>query len=266
MKHWYQDIEDMLPKGSAVPPLDSVFPMRWIPSRKLLFHWIGLDSVKLKQLPASYFAEMSTRAEQENIRLIHVWEDVYKSCPQQVCSRIRSLCGNAIRIHGRATLVKRIHKPESDTFLQQHHLQGSAGAYYKYGLFSNDELIAVATFSKSRVMTDGPVLYRSYELVRFAGKSGYTINGGLSKLIRKFVEDTHAVHIMTYVDRDWGNGIGYLKSGFTYVATTPPELFFINPNTFERQYARFATDQLSFNLPASSSGNLKFVLDRRQLT
>jgi len=53
---------------------------------------------------------------------------------------------------------------------------------FKYGLFKNNELVGVASFSKNRFSNKG-----DFELIRFANKLHTTIIGGFSKLLKYFV-------------------------------------------------------------------------------
>ncbi len=84
--------------------------------------------------------------------------------------------------------------------------------------------MAVASFSKGRVMKNRVVPYRSYECVRFACELGTTVVGVLGKLISAFEQNHHPDHLMSYADRDWGTGKGYTASwihmGTQYSART----------------------------------------------
>jgi hypothetical protein len=83
-------------------------------------------------------------------------------------------------------------------------------------------LVAVATFSAGRKMKNKPEYYRSYELIRFANKIGFRVVGGLSKLIKGFLNEREVGDIMTYVDRTWSRGKGFEKIGFEKIGELPP--------------------------------------------
>jgi hypothetical protein len=251
-------------------PVASAFEGIYLPQHHLLIHFISLTHPAVQQIEATYLSSLSDEASKKNIRLIHLWSDVYENNTMLVEARLLALIGKRDRVHARQTSVIRIDKKQADDFLNVHHLQQSTSAYYKYGLMHKDELIAVATFSKSRIMNDGPVLYRSYELVRFASKLGTTVTGGLGKLLKHFITEHHAVHMMTYADRDWSAGAGYEKLGFTLTEITPPQLFFIHPE----QGVRYSQFRLPEGVTAEemidkgytriyNSGSLKYILDRR---
>ncbi len=160
-------------------------------------------------------------------KTIHIWEDQWMKKQSIILSRLRSMLGLNTKIHARATEIKRIDKKAADQFLESYHLNGTTSAYYKFGMFYQDELLAVATFSKPRTMNDGIVPYRSYEWERFATKNGYTIVGGLSKLCTFLVNELHPAHIMTYIDTDWGEGKGFIQLGFKEIKKMEPQCYLI---------------------------------------
>ncbi len=265
MKNWYQPILALLHQQpqQANLPVDTVFAGIYLHEHKLLFHLVSIEENILRQLSPDYFSNISAQAEQLGIRCIHVWEDVYRQHAPLVEARILAMIGQRQRIHARSTQVVRIDKNKCEPFLNRHHLQGFVNAYYKYALIKNDEVVAVATFSKSRVMQDGVVLYRSYELIRFASLTGYTVTGGLGKLINRFVEELKPAHLMTYADRDWGDGIGYRKLGFTVAGVSEPQLFYVDPQTMQRYSSRQLTEIPGSFIPIHTSGSIKYTLDKR---
>lgn len=203
-------------------------------------------------------------------RHITLWEDIWHSRKLVVESRLLALFGLCERIHGRSTEARRIDKQQAEAFLNANHLQGATGAYYKFGLFHREDLVAVITFSKSRVMTDGVVPYRSYECERFAVKNGYAVTGGLSKLMRCFMEECHPAHLMTYIDRDWSEGAGYRAIGFIQQAETLPHDYFVKPGEWirhpEKIFLRTPERVHSAYLKVSNSGSIKMVYDLRNYT
>ncbi len=139
-------------------------------------------------------------------------------------SRILSLFQKNNTIHGRKTKLLRIDKAKAEAFLKENHLQGYVKAKLKLGLYFNDELVAVATFSAGRKMKEKPEGYRSFELIRYANKMGLNVVGGLSKLIYGFARSQNANDIMTYVDTAWSTGESFKKMGFTIKGILPPIL------------------------------------------
>jgi hypothetical protein len=238
------------------------FAMYIFEERKLIIHFIDINTYKKQNLPDSFFSKLSSKTNIIHHHVIHVWEDHWIHKTGLIKFRIQSIIGLAKKIHARQTDVIRIDKQQSQGFLNQHHLQGATSAYYKFGLMHKSEMVAVATFSKARTMYDGPVYYRSYELERFASTSGINIVGGLSKLIQHFIKTNHVKHLMTYADRDWSTGEGYLKTGFKLIEETPPQVLYID----ELSYVRFSDKQITnieHKIKIHNAGSLKFVWDNR---
>ncbi|MES2781125.1 MAG: hypothetical protein V4651_14625 [Bacteroidota bacterium] len=242
-------------------PVQTPFAGIYLPAYKLIIHCIPLLHQEI--LTTDFCSDLSNDAQQQGLKIIHIWEDIYEKYKVLVEARLLSIIGVRKRIHARQTTVVRIDKQQASTFLTMHHLQQYVSAYYKYALVYKDEIVAVATFSKSRVMTDGVVPYRSYELIRFASKTGTTVTGGLGKLLNHFIEQHHPAHIMTYADRDWSNGEGYHKLGFTETGTTPPQLFWVDVETYERLPITATLLPNKKYVQALNAGNIKCVLDRR---
>lgn len=230
-----------------------------------LFHYIDFDTYRLHHPGIDFLPMIFSASQKLNLKIITIWQDVWQNKQELVSSRILAMIGQRKRIHARQTHIIRLDKEAANAFLGQNHLQGSTSAYYKFGLQFNNELVAVATFSKARTMYDGPVYYRSYELERFASRQGITVTGGLGKLIKHFIYQLNAAHIMTYADADWGSGRGYRKLGFNFVEHSAPQQFIIDEVRNKRTYfdpAKYSREQLEENghLVIANSGSLKFIL------
>lgn len=192
----------------------------------------------------------------KNIKLIHLWEDVWFNRKDQVLARLKSIFGYNTKIHGRQTKIEKLSKPIAETFLNVNHLQGYVSSRYKLGLFFKGELVAVATFSALRKMNHSEN-YKSVELIRFAVKAGYSVIGGLSKLISSFRDLQKPNDIMTYADRDWSAGEAYIKLGFEFTDGLAPQTFNLDEN-FNRKL-RKETDEK--NDPVIyNTGSLKYLL------
>lgn len=270
MSNWYRHIIESLKEEDIQTklPVDTIFDGIFLPQRNLILHFISIDQQKISGLPPDYFAGISDVVATQNLKCFHIWEDVYTLQPEIVLARILASIGNRKRIHARTTDGKRIDKQTVDIFLQKNHLQSSVIGYYKFGLYHKEELVAVATFSKSRIMTDEVVPYRSYELIRFASKMGVTVTGGLSKLLSLFIAETDPAHIMTYADRDWGYGEGYLKLGFSLIEKSAPVDFYIHIQTLKRYTEhKLAASSLEKDDPllikVYNSGSNKYILFRK---
>ena len=247
----------------ALQDTDTPFALRYVPEKNIAFHLVDLSTyqrLSAQQNCEHFFRDLSKKYEQKGVQLIHVWEDVWRRQPAQVEARIAALLGRFTRYHARLTAVKKITNPVLVDFLQQHHLQVSIGGRYKYGLFYKEELLAVASFSAVRPMLRNGMEYRSYELLRFANKTGCVVAGGLSKLLSHFIVEQNPDDVMTYVDRDWGRGKGYKMLGFEQVGELPPQLFLLDTKTNLRHYAHRKIEKNDY-ITIYNSGSYKFIRD-----
>lgn len=177
---------------------------------------------------------LQTDFQKENKQLIHLWEDVWYTKRNQTLNRLHSFLGLNKCIHGRKVKVVEIDAEEAAQFLNTYHLQGFVKAKYYYGLTLANEIVAVASFSGNRMMKNKGIDYSSAELIRFASKTGVTVVGGLSKLIKHFLRQQKLNDLMTYADRDWSLGKGYEGLGFQLSEETDPLMLYVNEDHLVR--------------------------------
>nr|WP_293844922.1 hypothetical protein [uncultured Arsenicibacter sp.] len=284
-------------------PHPSPFPVSQLADTRTLVHAIDLATYQAlyQQNSAiadgSFFQDLSVELAQDGWQTVHLWEDVRRTKPTIVRSRLQALTGQSERIPARLTNVQRIDRPTLDQFLTTHHLQVPTQSKYKYGLFlpkryfrvlspdfrarytrdTDDELlVAVATFSFPRSVTRHEQPFRSYEMVRFANHVFTTVVGGLDKLLKAFVTDQYSLHppaeghpfidVMTYADRDWSDGRSYERLGFERVGITAPQTFWLDPASYVRYYPHRLPEDLSETdlpargfLPVVNAGSIKFI-------
>lgn len=226
---------------------------------------INLMPLHTTLLPEALIA-LQAGYQSENKNLIHLWQDVWLTRKQHVLGRLKSLAGLNKRIHGRSTQVNKITRNLAEAFLEEYHLQGSAGGRYHFGLYHEGELVAVASFSNRRTMKNRAGVHTSAELIRFATKDGYTVTGGLSKLIKHYVQHVSPNDLMSYADRDWSQGKAYVAAGFQLKAVTAPVTFYLDPVDLRRYSAKQLAERIAAKAPGSyleifNTGNLKYVLD-----
>jgi len=197
------------------------------------------------------------------IQLLHLWEDVWCCRPGQVLSRIRAVLGLNERLHGRKLKVERVDSKVAEAFMEQHHLMGAAGSKYRLALVQEGVPVAVACFGPLRKMRRGRPGYRSAELVRFASRSGYTVVGGFTRLLKHFIRERQPDDVMTYADRDWSSGAAYRQSGFVLAGVTSPAWAWLDAGMkrhYREQLPR-RTEELNAEPKwVFNTGNLKYIL------
>jgi hypothetical protein len=187
--------------------------------------------------------------------------DVFITGMEKVTAVIRSRLGLNRTIFARKTEIKKISKTSAEDFLNGYHLMGATGSAFNYGLFSGAELVGVAAFSKGRKMDRLPDDKRSFELIRFCTRAGFTVSGGLSKLLKHFIREKQPGDIMTYVDKQFADGNSLIKMGFKKLGETDPVYFKVDKKNFTRQVISKLekVDQKKY-YRTKNNGNLKLVL------
>lgn len=190
--------------------------------------------------------------------VIHM--DQIKNSPEKIAALILSKLKLNKTIYARSCEIKRVDKKTAVNFFETYHLMNSTKSAFNFGLYYKNELIALASFSKGRKMNRLREEQRSFELIRFCSRSGITVTGGLSKLLKNFCKEKNAGDIMTYVDKQLSDGSSFVRAGFKKYSETEPNYFLINKITFERTCASKDEiyDPKKFYL-TPNAGNVKLV-------
>lgn len=224
-------------------------------SRKLFAHFPDAN-LSVGKSECQIFIEV-------NSSRISFWLDDWLHKNDIVLSIIASILGKNKTIFARNCQVKKVDKVIAEAFLNENHLLGYLNAYYKYALFSDNEIVALATFSKGRKMNRLSPEKRGFELISFCCKKNISVTGGLSKLLKAFITDLQPGDIMTYVNKGWSQGKAYLKIGFKLHSETPPQSFLFNTKTLTKHKINndFELENTldKDTILVKNSGNLKLV-------
>lgn len=183
--------------------------------------------------------------------------------PAKVASLICARLQFNKRVFARKCLIEPVSKKVAAQFLDQFHLMGSTSSAWNLSLSHNGKMLAVASFSKGRKMRRLAANERSYELIRFCTYPGYTISGGLSRLVTDFCARRKAAEIMTYVDRQFSDGRSFIKAGFRVHDFTEPKTFYIHKRTFVRLNAGTAPGDKKEYYSISDAGNIRMLFSCR---
>lgn len=177
-----------------------------------------------------YHSDKTKKCKELEVQLIHIMQDDWVKNKDIVKSRILNLLGKSNKIHARKCKLEKIEYPRN--FLETNHIQGAGTiTSYNYGLFYNEELVAVMTFSKPRFTSA-----QDFELVRFCSKLGTSIIGGASKLFSAFLQEVPNVSIVSYSDRKWSAGNLYKVLGFSHSHTSQPNYRYYSGNSSLSRY------------------------------
>jgi hypothetical protein len=189
---------------------------------------------------SSYHLNKTIDCNQIGYKLIHIFEDEWKTKEDLVKSKLKHLLkvNDGVKIGGRSIIVKKINNEDKSFFLNKNHIQGNDKSNIFYGGYYNDELVGVMTFNTDRNMTKNNV--NEYELSRFATKQNYIVIGLASKILKQFINDYEPKTIISFADRRWtvdSNNNLYTNLGFELSSIIKPTYYYYNSKI--NRYKRF---------------------------
>ena len=195
-------------------------------------HWHS----ELSGTDRKYHLMKTTLCAENNIRLIHVFEDEWLHKQDIVKSRLRNLFNaTKTKVYARKCVVRQIDSKCKTQFLETNHIQGNAASSVNLGLFHNNELVSVMTFSKLRIALGQKSKKNCWELSRFCSCVNLVVVGGANKLLRFFEREFSPKEIVSYADRRWSDGGVYEKLGFELThASSPNYWYFLDKHRFHR--------------------------------
>ena len=188
--------------------------------------------------PYDYHIQKYKECLSKNIQLITLWEDQIKNQPQIVESLLLSKLGiYKERIYARKCEVLEISSKECAKFLEENHIQRKTKTNIRLGLFHNNSLIGVMTFSThSKLSGDKKSHENEWELSRFCTKLNTQVVGGADKLLKYFINQYNPKYIVSFSSNDISNGSLYKRLGFISDNKISNAYWYIKINTFKRYH------------------------------
>lgn len=219
--------------------LDIYFPDYKIAIEIDGLYWHG----ELQGKDKKYHLNKTIECEKLGIQLIHIFEDEWELNRSMVLNKIGQKIGVFFghKYQARKCKIKQLSFDDCKIFLELNHLQGGDISPIRFGLFNNNELISVMTFSKpnisrgKKISEDG-----EYELSRFASKENTLCIGAGGKLLQHFIKNHSPKKIISYADKRWSSSVSnvYLKLGFEFIHSSEPGYWYFKPSERLR-YHRF---------------------------
>lgn len=246
----------------------------FIPEKKLAIEFNGLNWHSEEHVDKNYHLKKTVECEKKGIHLIHIYEDDWLFKRSIVESRLKSILGfSDLKIFARKCIIKELESEETKSFLEKNHLQGGGpNSKYRYGLYHENELVAVMTFGPSRFEKN------KIELHRFANKLGSNVIGGASRLFKHFLNTIKPTEVISYADRSWTMNNGksvYEQLGFKLAGKTDVNYYYIKNKKREDRFKFRKSELIKKGFDANKteveimkeqklfriydSGNLKFV-------
>jgi hypothetical protein len=243
---WERDVAEYLQSlgfvvERNVPVLNKKHIDIYIPDRKFGVELHGLNWHTVATRGTEYHRNKWEIAESLGIQLVQVFEDEWADKPDIVRRRLAAMLGVGQKLDARKCELVVLESSEGRGFLDSHHLQGAGIAALYYGLKHDGQLVAVASFGKSRTgaMT-GAMVEGEWEVVRYASIG--RVRGGFGRLFSAFLKDVSPLQVISYCDLRYGNGSVYAATGFKLRDITPPDYWWV-PNGKVVRISRYATQK-----------------------
>lgn len=200
-----------------------------VKDKKVAIEYDGLYWHNEKNKPSFDYHLMKTNlCAEKGYRLIHIFEDEWLYKQNIVKSRIKNILGiTPNKIYARKCDIREVSYQDCKKFLDDNHIQGNSTSKYRYGLYYNNELVSLMTFSSPRKNVNGNKQEGFFELVRFCNKIDTTVVGGASRLLKHFIREVKPLKIISYADKRWSNGNLYEQLGFTHIRDSRPSYFYV---------------------------------------
>ncbi len=174
---------------------------------------------------------------------ICIWEDQWVNKPLPIEKQLIARVNPLQSVFARDTRIVPIDATVARDFLDKEHVKGYLKGSCYFGCivpphrvfrgiessytWEGNPLLAVAVFGKSITMNEpGLAGCLSGELIEIATLANIRLVGGLTKFLQAYKNLNPVLHnVMTYVDKEWNTGKGFMAVGFEKVGDTEPIRF-----------------------------------------
>lgn len=213
----------------------------------------------------TYHLDKSKQAAEQGIRLIHIWDYEWDNLDtrQKIKDLIKVAVGNSKKIYARNCVVKEIDKAETKAFVNKYHLQNNRTAKINLGLYYQDELVQVMTFTNTKY-NKNLLNACDWEIIRECSKNDTIVIGGKNKLFSYFVKQYNPIKVFSYCDFNKFTGVSYLNLGMSFIGYSGPDMKWLMPNGKVENRTPQKNKELKEQAQAKlfGCGSLKFIYER----
>lgn len=217
----------------------------------------------------NYHFNKSKLAQNKGIRLIHIYEYEWNDPIKRdiLISLIKISCGHLnSKIYARNCEVREISNKEARDFNNLNHLQGHRNAQVTYGLFHQNQLVQLMSFSRARYnknLKDS----NSWEIIRGCPGSNNIVIGGVSKLFTHFIRLHNPSSIFSYCDFNKFDGRSYEAIGMKFIGFTGPnKLWLIEGKAVNRNPTKHQELKEKAEACIYGSGSKKYLWTAKSTT
>lgn len=184
--------------------------------------WFHDESYKDK----NYHLMKTELCNDNGIFLIHIFDDEWEFKNNIVKHRLKHILNlSNEKIYARKCEIKEVSTKNAREFCEKYHIQGYGVSRIKLGLYYNNDLVSLMTFSVPNISKGSNNKENNiWELNRYC--SSINVVGGASKLLSYFKNNYEWDKIISYADRRWSKGDLYYKLGFELVNYTSPNYWY----------------------------------------
>jgi len=201
----------------------------FVPELNIGFEYNGLWFHRDDRVGDAYHLNKTKIASDNNIKLIHIFEDEWLHKQDIVKSRIASILGKGDRIYARKCKIVNMDHDARKIFFDNTHIQGDTSASICYGLEYDGKIVAAMSFGAPRFNDK-----YQYELIRYSSVGN--VIGGASRLFQHFLKEVNPSSVISYCDRRWGSGNLYAQMGFSHTHDSEPNYYWCKG---DKRYSRY---------------------------
>ena len=217
-------------KGQILENSRKVIPPKeldiWIPNLKLGIEFDGLywhsESKHSSESMKFCHIEKTTAVEAIGGQLIHIFENEWNNKQEIVKSYIAAKCGCFERtISASNCFIQLVEADKAIDFMNKYHINGPVKTTINIGLFENQELVALGSFSKARFSKN-----HDYELRRYCTQLNSNVEQGLKTILNYFENMYHPKSLVVNLDRRWHIAADFQQYGFYVDNITSPDYWY----------------------------------------
>ena len=205
----------------------------YLPEIKLGIEYNGLYWHSSINKPINYHKIKCDKCEDCSITLIHIYEDswLYRNdiIKSSILEKIKILPNS---INSDMCDIKPVNNIDTETFLENNHINGGVASYINVGLYFNDLLVCIMTFDSSNKNT--------YSIIRYCNKINTSIINGYVKLFKYFVKTYDPTRVLLSVDRSMPSNIPLESMQLNKIRIiNPRRLYIVNGKRVEQPYSDY---------------------------
>ena len=222
IKNIVRNTRKLLPSGKE---LDIFLPDHNIAIEYNGVYWHHED---VAHITRDYHYNKHKECQQLGIQLITVFSNFWHSKRNIVENilRMKLGCYTGDSIPARKCSIDSVTSKQAKQFLEQNHIQGYTPSSSRLGLYFENRLVAVMTFSKNRIGigSKGP----HTELVRYA--TATSVPGGAGRLLAAYRKSHPDESIVSYSNNEWSTGQLYKTLRFRLDREIKHSYWYLRPN------------------------------------